>query len=126
MTVSYSFETKTMTNIGGEKKKESKSIVDGDLGIKIFYLKKTDSDFKRIRAEEKDGKFTVVVKKGEDENSQEMDEKEFLKMAKNDEDLDFVVSYMKKRIRGGARRVKRTSKKTSKKTSKVVRRVRKA
>jgi hypothetical protein len=56
-----------------------------------------------------------------------MDEAEFLKMAKKDEDLDFVVSYMKKRLRGGAKRtVKKTSKvvkKSSKKTSRRVRRV---
>ena len=119
MTISYSFETSTMTNVGGKKHKESKSIVDGDKGVTIYFLRISENDFKKIKAIEKEGVFNVMVKKGKDENVKDMDEKEFLKMAKADEDLDFVISYMKKRIRGGARRtVKKGSKKMSKKGSK--------
>lgn len=131
MTITYSYETSVMTNLNGEKKREKKSIVDGDKGVTVYYLRKTDNDFKKVRAMEKDGVFAVSVKIGEDETTKDMDESEFLKMAKKDEDLDFVVSYMKKRLRGGAKRtVKKTSrrgskvvKKTSKKTSRRVRRV---
>lgn len=117
MTISYSFETSTMTNVGGKKQKETKSIVDGDKGVTVYFLRKTDTDFKKVKAIEKEGKFNVMVKVGEgEEKVSEMDEKEFLKMAKGDEDLEFAVSYMKKRIRGGARRtVKKGSKKVSKK-----------
>jgi len=120
MTISYSFETSTMTNVGGKKHKETKSIVDGDKGVTVYFLRKTDTDFKKVKAIEKEGKFNVMVKVGEgEEKVSEMDEKEFLKMAKGDEDLEFAVSYMKKRIRGGARRtVKKGSKKASKKGSK--------
>lgn len=119
MTISYSFETSTITNVGGKKHKESKSIVDGDKGVTIYFLRISENDFKKIKAIEKEGVFNVMVKKGKDENVKDMDEKEFLKMAKADEDLDFVISYMKKRIRGGARRtVKKGSKKMSKKGSK--------
>jgi hypothetical protein len=132
MTITYSFETSTMTNLNGKKQKETKSIVDGDLGVSVYFLRKTDNDFKKVKAVEKDGKFSVVTKIGEDENTQEMDEKEFLKFAKADEDLEFAVSYMKKRLRGGLKRVakakkttKKASKKASKRGSKVVRRVRK-
>jgi len=119
MTISYSFETSTMTNVGGKKHKESKSIVDGDKGVTIYFLRISENDFKKIKAIEKEGVFNVMVKKGQEENSKDMDEKEFLKMAKADEDLDFVISYMKKRIRGGARRtVKKGSKKVTKKGTK--------
>jgi len=122
MTITYSFETSTMTNMGGKKNKETKSIVDGDKGVTIYFLRKTDSDFKKVKVIEKEGKFNVMVKVGEGEGegkTTEMDEKEFLKMAKADEDLDFVTSYMKKRLRGGAKRVvKKGSKKASKKMSK--------
>ena len=106
-----------MTNVGGKKHKETKSIVDGDKGVTVYFLRKTDTDFKKVKAIEKEGKFNVMVKVGEgEEKVSEMDEKEFLKMAKGDEDLEFAVSYMKKRIRGGARRtVKKGSKKGSKK-----------
>ena len=128
MTISYSFEHNVMTNLNGKKVKESKSIVDGDKGVTIRFLMKTDTDFRRVKAMEKDGKFTVSTKKGEDEEKgTEMTEAEFLKMAKA-ENLDFVVDYMKKRIRGGARRtVRKSSKKSSKKGSKSggARRVRK-
>jgi hypothetical protein len=127
MTVTYSFESNVMTNLNGEKTREKKSIVDGDKGVTVYYLRKTDSNFKKVRAMEKDGVFAVSMKIGEDETTKDMDESEFLKMAKKDEDLDFVVSYMKKRLRGGAKRtVRKTSKvvkKTSKKTSRKVRRV---
>jgi hypothetical protein len=126
MTISYSFEHNVMTNLNGKKVKESKSIVDGDKGVTVRFLSKTDSDFRRVKAMEKDGKFTVSTKKGEEEEKvTEMSEKEFLDMAKKDKDLDFVVEYMKKRIRGGA---KRTVRKSSKKGSKSggVRRVRKS
>jgi hypothetical protein len=127
MTVTYSFESNVMTNLNGEKKREKKSIVDGDQGVTVYYLRKTDSAFKKVRAQEKAGVFSVSMKIGEDETTKDMDEAEFLKMAKKDEDLDFVVSYMKKRLRGGAKRtVKKTSKvvkKSSKKTSRRVRRV---
>jgi len=116
MTISYSFEHNVMTNLNGKKVKENKSIVDGDKGVTVRFLMKTDTDFRRVKAMEKDGKFTVSTKKGEDEEkTSEMTEAEFLKMAKADKDLDFVVEYMKKRIRGGA---KRTSRKSSKKSSK--------
>ena len=50
MTVTYSFETSTMTNKNGEKKRESKSIVDGDQGVMIKFLKKDDKNFKRVKA----------------------------------------------------------------------------
>jgi hypothetical protein len=117
MTIAYSFETSTMTNVGGKKQKESKSIVDGDKGVTVYFLRKTDTEFKKVKAIEKEGKFNVMVKVGEgEEKVSEMDEKEFLKMAKADDDLEFAVSYMKKRIRGGARRmIKKVSKKASKK-----------
>jgi hypothetical protein len=117
MTIAYSFETSTMTNVGGKKHKESKSIVDGDKGVTVYFLRKTDTEFKKVKVVEKEGKFNVMVKVGEgEENVSEMDEKEFLKMAKADDDLEFAVSYMKKRIRGGARRmIKKVSKKASKK-----------
>ena len=122
MTITYSFETSTMTNMGGKKNRETKSIVDGDKGVTIYFLRKTDSDFKKVKVIEKEGKFNVMVKVGEGEGegkTTEMDEKEFLKMAKADEDLDFATSYMKKRLRGGAKRVvKKGSKKASKKGSK--------
>jgi len=129
MTISYSFEHNVMTNVNGKKVKENKSIVDGDKGVSVRFLMKTDTDFRRVKAMEKDGKFTVMTKKGEeDEKTTEMTEKEFLEMAKKDKHMDFVVEYMKKRIRGGARRtVRKSSKKSSKKTSKSggARRVRK-
>ena len=116
MTISYSFEHNVMTNVNGKKVKENKSIVDGDKGVTIRFLMKTDTDFRRVKAMEKDGKFTVSTKKGEEEEKvTEMSEKEFLDMAKKDKDMEFVVEYMKKRIRGGA---KRTSRKSSKKSSK--------
>jgi hypothetical protein len=117
MTIAYSFETSTMTNVGGKKQKESKSIVDGDKGVTVYFLRKTDTEFKKVKAIEKEGKFNVMVKVGEgEEKVSEMDEKDFLKMAKADDDLEFAVSYMKKRIRGGARRmIKKVSKKASKK-----------
>ena len=119
MTIAYSFETSTMTNVGGKKQKESKSIVDGDKGVTVYFLRKTDTEFKKVKAIEKEGKFNVMVKVGEgEEKVSEMDEKDFLKMAKADDDLEFAVSYMKKRIRGGARRMiekKKVSKKASKK-----------
>ena len=117
MTIAYSFETSTMTNVGGKKHKESKSIVDGDKGVTVYFLRKTDTEFKKVKAIEKEGTFSVKVKIGEgEEKVSEMDEKEFLKMAKADDDLEFAVSYMKKRIRGGARRmIKKVSKKASKK-----------
>lgn len=122
MTVSYSFEHNVMKNQGGKKVKVSQSIVDGDKGVTVRFLSKTDNDkdFKKVRAMEKDGKMTVTTKMGEgEEKSQEMTLEEFLKMAKADKDLDFVVEYMKKRILGGARRTaRRSSKKTSKKGSK--------
>jgi hypothetical protein len=41
MTIAYSFETSTMTNVGGKKQKESKSIVDGDKGVTVYFLRKT-------------------------------------------------------------------------------------
>jgi hypothetical protein len=138
MTIAYSFETSTMTNVGGKKHKESKSIVDGDKGVTVYFLRKTDTEFKKVKAIEKEGKFHVMVKVGEgEEKVDEMDEKEFLKMAKADDDLEFAVSYMKKRIRGGARRMikkvskkkaskKGGSKKVRKKGSKKVVRTRKA
>ena len=119
MTITYSYETSTMTNLNGKKNKETKSIVDGDKGVTIYFLRKTDSDFKKVKVIEKEGVFNVMVKKGEgegNEQTQELDEKEFLKMAKGDDDLDFAVTYMKKRLRGGAKRsVKKGSKKMSKK-----------
>lgn len=118
MTVTYSFETSTMTNKNGEKKRESKSIVDGDQGVMIKFLKKDDKNFKRVKASEKEGKFTVTTKVGEEERVEELDEKEFLKMAKADKDLDFVIDYMKNRQRGGGVRRRRVVKKTSKKMSK--------
>ena len=40
MTVTYSFETSTKEKKNGEKKIESKSIVDGDQGVMIKFLKK--------------------------------------------------------------------------------------
>ena len=120
MTISYSFEHNVMTNMNGKKVKVNQSIVDGDKGVTVRFLSKTDTDFKRVKAMEKDGKFTVSVKIGEgEEKVSEMSESEFLKMAKGDKDMDFVVEYMKKRIRGSASRsVRKTSKKGSKKTSK--------
>jgi len=118
MTVTYSFETSTMTNKNGEKKRESKSIVDGDQGVMIKFLKKDDKNFKRVKASERDGKITVTTKIGEEEHVEELDEKEFLKMAKADKDLDFVIDYMKNRQRGGGVRRRRVVKKTSKKMSK--------
>ena len=130
MTISYSFEHNVMTNVNGKKVKENKSIVDGDKGVSVRFLMKTDTDFRRVKAMEKDGKFTVMTKKGEeDEKTTEMTEKEFLEMAKKDKDMEFVVEYMKKRIRGGAKRsVRKSSKKSSKKGSKSggARRVRKS
>ena len=119
MTIAYSFETSTMTNVGGKKHKESKSIVDGDKGVTVYFLRKTDTEFKKVKAIEKEGTFNVMVKVGEgEEKVSEMDEKEFLKMAKADDDLEFVVSYMKKRIRGGARRMIEKKKVSKKKASK--------
>ena len=123
MTVSYSFEHNVMKNQGGKKVKVSQSIVDGDKGVTVRFLSKTDNDkdFKKVRAMEKDGKMTVTTKMGEgEEKNQEMTLEEFLKMAKADKDLDFVVEYMKKRILGGAKRtVRKSSKKTSRKGSKT-------
>ena len=49
MTITYSFETSTMTNLNGKKNKETKSIVDGDKGVTIYFLRKTDSDFKKVK-----------------------------------------------------------------------------
>ena len=119
MTISYSFETSVMTNLNNKKNKEKKSIVDGDKGFSIYYLSKTnnDADFKKVKAMEKGGKVTVTSKAGEgEEKIQDMTEAEFLKMAKADKDLAFVVEYLKSRIRGGLRRtVRKTSKKTTKK-----------
>ena len=122
MTVSYSFEHNVMKNQGGKKVRINQSIVDGDKGVTVRFLSKTDNDkdFKKVRAMEKDGKMTVTTKKGEgEEKNEEMTLEEFLKMAKADKDLDFVVEYMKKRILGGVKRsVRKSSKKTSRKGSK--------
>jgi len=130
MTISYSYEHNVMTNVNGKKVKENKSIVDGDKGVSVRYLMKTDTDFRRVKATEKDGKFTVMTKKGEeDEKTTEMTEKEFLEMVKKEKEMEFVTEYMKKRIRGGAKRtVRKSSKKSSKKGSKSggARRVRKS
>ena len=121
MTISYSFEHNVMTNMNGKKVKVNQSIVDGDKGVTIRFLSKTDNDkdFKKVRAMEKDGKMEVSTKMGEgEEKKQEMSLKDFLDMAKNDDDLKFVVEYMKKRILGGVKRsVRKSSKKTKIKSS---------
>ena len=111
MTITYSFEQSKMSVEDGKKKKINYSIVDGDKGASYYYLAKTDESFKRVKIVEKDGKFEVMMKVGDDEKKMEIDAAEFKKMVKGDKDLAFIEEYLKTK-KGGKRR---TSKKTSKK-----------
>jgi hypothetical protein len=99
MTVTYSYETSLMTKVDGMKTRLTKSVVDGDKGLSIYYLKKQNDNIKRVRAVETNGKFNVIVNLGEDEKKHELNEKEFVEMVKSDKDLDYVAEYMKNRTK---------------------------
>ena len=111
MTITYSFEQSKMSVEDGKKKKIAYSIVDGDKGATYYYLSKTDDSFKKVKIMEKDGKFEVTMKVGEDEKKMSLDAAELKKLVKADKDLAFIEEHMKTK-KGGKRR---SSKKTSKK-----------
>ena len=118
-TVTYRHDNNYSFKKGGVKHVIKENIIDGEKGLSFHFLKKVgDKDFQSISVREvENDKFSVRVKKGENEPvDTEVDMKELSAMIKKDANLKFVDDFLKS-DRGSykgrkSRRGKRTSKKS--------------
>ena len=121
MTVVHRFEHNESHGSGDNKTTVKKYIVDGTEGLSARYLNKTPKAFHMVSIKEKEaGKFTVVEKKDDKEETKEVDAAGLAKMVKTLK-LDFIESYLKvrtKALKGGARKSYKSTKKSSKKSTK--------
>lgn len=113
----------TVINKKGEKETMKENIIDGEKGLYISLLTKKGEDFYKIKIKELEGgKFEVVEKKGEKEDTKSVDMKEVEKMIKANDDLSFAAKYLKAGrkggMTGGAVKKSKSSKKEVKKSKK--------
>jgi len=87
---SYQFVKKGMKHTIREQ------VIDGEKGISIMFLKKVGDEFYKLYVkEEGKDKYSVKEKVGEKETEKEINEKELLKMLKN-EKLDVIINFVTK------------------------------
>lgn len=94
MTVTYKFDTSLTTNVDGKKTLEKKNLVDGTEGLSVYYLKRNDTESKRLKAVQSGSVFKVEYKNGQTEQNGELDEASFHKLLQVDQDLHFVHNYL--------------------------------
>merc|ERR1711903_184849 len=121
--VVFRHENNQKYTVKGVSTTVKESIIDGDLGMSFKYLKKVGDEFYRIQGKFENGKYQVSIKKGDDESTQEVDEKSLLAMLKKQKELAFVLEYLTKlrkkySAKGGKRKKKSKKSKKSKKKSK--------
>lgn len=80
----------------GVKHTIREQVVDGEKGLSIMFLKKVGEDFYKLYVkEDSKDKFTVKEKVGDKETEKSVNEKDLLKMLK-DEKLDAILNFVTK------------------------------
>ena len=95
-TVTFRYENNLQNVVKGVKETTKEQIIDGEKGISFTFLKKVgDKSFFKIHVKQVDAdKFQVMEKVNEKVNEKEVNEKELVKMIKDNKDLKFVQVYV--------------------------------